>query len=602
MTAERDSSGLRIVTAAIAIAAALCACSSSQGVAGSSSTGQGGASSAAQYQPAISCTDLVQQLSLPDTTISSVELDSGGTTNSSYPDAGPEPENCVVEGEIGAYSGVTDPNTGSDQYGVKFELRMPTSWNGRFFYQGGGGTDGEVLAADGLIPSQAGSVPAVQGFGSSAQTPALWRGFAVVSTDAGHDSSNLESGFGVDPQARINYGYASIGLTTAVAKQIIETYYGQAPLHSYFLGCSKGGQEAMQAMQKYGAQFDGIVAGDPGFHLPHASIGEVWNTQALAVAARANAPLAVDLKGDPLLYYSFSTADLNLIVQGVLKACDALDGVADNMIFNTQACIGRFNLASLLCSGKKTASCLSQAQVTAAQAVFGGAKDKAGNALYAGFPYDSGISSTWGWPGWDIGTLPVLINDALNTILGAGSAHYIFSTPPASSLDIFTLDIDAYAQSIYATSGDYTVSAVDFMEATSTDLSAFAGHGGKIIIYHGESDPVFSMYDTIAYYNALVMAYGSGAQNPAELFLVPGMNHCAGGDYAADTFDTLDAIVDWVENGQAPTQLIAAPGQPSTSKLPAGTTRPLCPYPQYASYQGGDVNDASSYACAAPAS
>jgi feruloyl esterase len=585
-------SGKGRCAAVVAVVAALLlsACTSSSG---------SGQNAAVTLAPVMACADLASQADLPDTTIKSATLDAGGSASRMFPDAGPEPENCVVEGEIGAYTGVTDPDTGSSDYGINFELRMPTRWNGRFFYQGGGGADGVLTKADGLIPSEAGNLPGLQGLGPSPQTPALWRGFAVVSSDAGHHSSNLVSGFGVDPTARVNYGYASIGQVTPIARQIIARYFGRAPRHSYFLGCSKGGQEAMQASQKYGDQFDGIVAGDPGFHLPHAAIAEAWNTQALAKAAQARAPSAVDANGNPLLYKAFSSGDLDLIRKGVAKACDALDGVEDGMVFNLQACAGRFDPASLQCKGAKTANCLSPAQVTAVQAIFGGARDSNGNAVYVDFPYDTGIGSFNGWPLWDLG-LPLGANLSFNTTLAASSSRYIFTTPPDPALSMFIVDIDAYVQAVTATSGIYTASAVDFMEADSTNLDAFRSHGGKIIFIHGGSDPVFSMNDTIAYYDRLGTAYGSGTQKFALLFLVPGMNHCVGGDYATDTFDTLDAIVDWVEHDRAPALLLAHSGSPSSSKLPAGTTRPLCAYPRYARYNGsGDANDAANYSCAA---
>jgi feruloyl esterase len=585
---------------AAAGAALITACSSSNNATGA-------AAQSTQIAPAVACSALAAQLTaLANTTIGSVTLDAGGETDSNYPDAGPVPEHCVVTGTIGAYtSQYVNPDTGSGNYGIEFELRMPTKWNGRFFYQGGGGGDGAVNPAMGQIPSQQALSVVLP------QTPALWRGFAVVSSDGGHESLGFQSssaviaqlailrgGFGIDPTARVNYGYASIGQVTPIAKQIISQYYAQPPAHSYFLGCSKGGQEAMQASQKYGDQFDGIVAGDPGFHLPHAAIAQAWDTQALAPVAAANAPGAVDQNGNPLLYKAFSTSELNLVRKGVLAACDALDGATDNMIFNTQACVGKFDPTTLQCSGTKRASCLSAAQVTALEKIFGGAKRSDNSSIYATFPYDTDMSSINGWVMWDLG-VPLGTNTAFNAaLLGLSASQYIFTTPPDPTLSMFTVDMDQYAQAITATSGDYNVSAVDFMEADSTDFSTFKNHGGKIIYFHGQSDPVFSMNDTVAYYNGLAAANGGDASDFARLFLVPGMNHCFGGSYATDNFDTLDAIVNWVENGQAPDRIIAKPGSTATTRLPAGTTRPLCAYPKYAHYNGsGDVNSAASFTC-----
>ena len=550
--------------------------------------------------PAISCSALAAQLTLSNTRITSVELDSGGQVDSMFPNAGPKPESCVIKGTIGAYtSAYTNPDTGSNLYGTDFELRLPTRWNGRFFYQGGGGADGFVQEADGPIPGQQG------GFSGSPQTPALWRGYAVVSSDGGHYSGNTQaaammSGFGVDPIARVNYGYASIGQVTPIAKQIIAQYYARKPVHSYFLGCSKGGQEAMQASQKYGDQFDGIVAGDPGFRLPHAALAEAWETQVLADVVRTDSPSSIDAQGHPLLFKAFSSTDLNILRQGVLGACDALDGLEDGLVFNSAACASKFDPATLQCSGSKNDSCLSAAQVIAVRKIFDGAKSASGNNLYASFPYDTDMDGFMGWTAWYLG-FSSTENSAWNLTLGGTASAYIFTTPPDPALDMFTVTMDDFASRIIATAGAYSVASVDFMEATSTNLDALRKNGGKLIIFHGASDPVFSMNDTIDYYNQLSKSYGKNTADFARLFLVPGMNHCGGGAYTTDYFATLDALVDWVEHDKAPDTLSAQPGDPASSSLPAGTTRPLCAYPKYAHYKGsGDANNANSYTCENP--
>lgn len=548
--------------------------------------------------PTIACNNLAAQLSsLPNTTIDSVALDAGGVVDATYPDAGPKPENCVVSGTIGAYTSVyPNPDTGSNQYGTRFELRLPTQWNGRFYFQGGGGNDGVLVPATGQIP---GLTPQ---FGIAHETPALWRGFAVVSTDGGHRSGDtqdafIKGGFWIDPTARITYGYAAIGQVTPIAKQIINTYYAHKPTYSYFLGCSKGGQEAMQAALKYSDQFDGIVAGDPGFRLPHAALAHPWIVQTLAPLALANNPADLDANGNPLLYHAFSSSDLELVRAGVVQACDALDGVADGMILNVAACAGKFDPTTLQCAGSKSDSCLSFDQASAVRKIFDGVKAADNSALYASFPYDTGISSFAGWPLVYLGAQPGS-NSALLMLIGQASGSYIFSTPPDPPFSLFTVNPDQYAQAIKATSGDYTVSAVDFMEADSTNIDAFKQRGGKAIYFHGVSDPIFSANDTIDYYQKLSTAYGNKAADFARLFLVPGMNHCAGGDYATDYFDPLDAIVNWVENGKAPDSIIAKPMDTASSKLAAGTQRPLCAYPKYAKYKGsGDVADAANFIC-----
>lgn len=551
--------------------------------------------------PVMRCADLAG-LQIDNTTISSARLVRTASRPSSlYPAAGPEPEHCEVNGEISPRTGVVDPDNGSDQYGVKFQLNLPTGWNGRFFYQGGGGGDGMIMPATGPITSQS----------SATQTPALWRGYAVVSTNGGHSSIETKAGFGVDPQARVDYGYASIGKTTPVAKAIIAAYYGSAPAHSYFIGCSKGGQEAMQASQKYGDQFDGIVAGDPGYRLPYAAIAESYVTQTLAATAQQMRPHALDRNtGKPLLWAAFSQSDLDLVVHGVLKVCDALDGLSDNMILNPRACAGKFDPATLQCARAKTASCLAPVQVDALKKMFAPLKDSQGKPVYADWPYDSGIASSGfegGWTNWRLGFHGTRTNLAFNTTLAQSSTSYLFTTPPNPDLSVFDITVDDFLANINATGTDpttgvdYSRSAVDFMVADSTDLDALKSHGGKLLIYHGQSDPVFSFDDTVAYVDRLTAAYGEQTPDFVRFFPVPGMNHCTGGDYATDSFDTLTAIVDWVEDDVAPDALVATSGHPSSSRLPAGLTRPLCAWPEVAQYDGhGDPDSAASFSCTAP--
>jgi feruloyl esterase len=547
-------------------------------------------------RPVASCDELARTLSIPNATITRAKLDSNGSNDPLFPNAGPTPENCVVEGEIGAYVGVTNPLTSSSDYGIHFQLRMPTQWNGRFFYQGGGAGDGIAFPADGVIPTEGGTLSGVEGV-FSPQTPALWRGFAVVTTDSGHRGSPTSAAFGVDPQARINFSYAAIGQVTAVSKQIIAAYFGRSAHHSYFLGCSKGGQEAMEASQRYGDQFDGIVAADPGFRIPDTATESAMAIQALAAVAHANDPSAVDGNGRPLLYKAFSHADLEIVRKGVLKACDALDGVADGMIFNVAACTGKFNPQSLQCSGTKKASCLSRDQVTALQAIFNGPRASDGTPTYVSYPYDTGLSSLTGWRVWLLGIPALNVNANLGEVIFDTFVKYMLSSPPDPTLSIFDVTTDDIMTMKNTTGGIYNISAADLLDATSTNLDVFRGHGGKIIFSHGTSDSVFSAFDTVAYYNQLTARYGSQTQDFARLYLVPGMNHCAGGDYATDYFDSLDALVNWVENGAAPSRMIAKPGNQYMSKLPQGTTRPLCPYPQFARYLSGSVKDASSYVC-----
>jgi uncharacterized repeat protein (TIGR01451 family) len=246
-------------------------------------------------EPAMDCANIAQ-LVLPNTQITTAELVSANSTLSTlYPGAGFLPEHCLVQGIVNPRLGVPapamdqygnlTPATPSDpNYGISFELRMPTTtWNGDFFFTGGSGNDGVVAEAVGATLG-----------GGTAYQPALYRGFAVITQNSGHTSNtsgpNQNDGFGYDPQARNDYGYQQTGTMTPIAKSILTSFYGISPVYSYYCGCSNGGREAMVASQRWGDMFDGIVAGDPGYRLPHAAIAEAWDTQQFAQAARLSEP------------------------------------------------------------------------------------------------------------------------------------------------------------------------------------------------------------------------------------------------------------------------------------------------------------------------
>jgi feruloyl esterase len=557
--------------------------------------------------PVIDCDELTT-IPVDDTVIESANIE-GGTPSILYPVAGPMPKNCVVTGVIEPRSGIINPDTASDKYGIRFELRLPTDWNGRFFYQGGAALNGTVARSDGVITSQSGTQ----------QTPALWRGYAVVNSDSGHQSGNdllamFRAGFGVDPQARVDYGYRSIGVVTSVAKFLINAYYGTGPDYSYFVGCSKGGQEAMQASQRYGDQFDGIVAGDPGFHLPQAAVNQISDSQVLAATARKMRPFLIDLSnGAPLLWGAFSQNDLQLVVDAVTETCDKLDGLADGLIFRPRACTEIFDPVVLTCGFFKRSNCLTRTQVEALKEIMGGVRNSQGEPLYSDFPYDNGLNSTGmgGWMLWKLGVHDIPTNLSINFSMTDDGYRYIFSTPPNPQLSQLRVNIDDFDDAIRANGIDpdtgvvYDMSAMDFMAADNTDLDMLLGRGGKLILYHGASDPVFSLFDTLRYYDALRQRYGDSAESFARAYIVPGMGHCSDGTNSVNSFDALTAIEDWVEQGIAPDRIIAQPGN-TKSIFPSKTLadnlrRPLCPYPRYARYDGsGEPENADSFICSEP--
>jgi feruloyl esterase len=465
------------------------------------------------------------------------------------------PEHCL-------FRAVISPRTSASgqRLGVGFELRMPTDWNDRFAFEGGGGLDGVQHPAYGTV------------FGTMLP-PALARGFAVVSSDGGHrGASMLDARFGLDQQARIDYAYGAVDKTTLAAKALVLAYYGREPAHSYFIGCSNGGRQGLVAAERLPLEYDGIVSGDPTFRLAWTNVDQVWNEIVLARAA----PRGPD--GRPIISRALSDADLKLVADEVLRQCDGLDGLKDGMINDFRAC--RFDPARLTCNGGKTARCLTAVQVRALKQLMGGPHDSQGRSLYAAFPYDTGIADP-AFRHMHFGTSAQGLGNAADATLGFESLRYYALTPPDPSFDPMTFDFDRDAARIRETS--------KLNDADATYLSTFAGRG-KLLIYHGLSDQGLSPLDTAAWYDRLATSTGGRTQDWARLYLIPGMTHCSGGK-ATDDFDMLSAIQAWVEEGKAPDRIVA------TGKSFPGVTRPLCPYPKVARYQGGDPSSEKSFTC-----
>lgn len=452
---------------------------------------------------------------------------------------------CVVEGEIGARTGVD-----GKPYGTKFQMRLPQNWNRKFLFQGGGGVDGFVAPALGSIPVR-----------TSSATPALARGYAVVSMDGGHPTPTPD--FGADPQARLDFAYQSTGKVTKVAKQLIQKLYQSAPQRSYFIGCSNGGREAMIAAQRYPTEFDGVIAANPGFRLSRAAVAEVWDTHQLMKIAPKNSD------GHKILANALTQADLDQVSQAVLNRCDAKDGLKDGLINAWESCDFRPEMAGL-----------SSAKTAALKAVFDGAKNSKGEQIYSGWFYDSGINGE-DWRRWKLGTSQTAEPNARNITLGYGSLKWYFMTPPVPDFDLSRFDFDTDTPKTYATG--------KINDATDTDMGAFQKNGGKFIIVTGISDPVFSAKDQRDWFVAM-QRDTPNAENFSRMFMVPGMNHCGRGK-AFDDFDPLTALENWHDKDQAPEFMLAK------GKSFPDRSMPLCAYPKIAVYKGGDGQKAESFVC-----
>ena len=454
------------------------------------------------------------------------------------------PPHCHVEGEIDRRTGVDGKS-----YALRFAVNLPDNWNGRYLFQGGGGLNGSLNEP---LGNQA-----------TGGQSGLARGFAVVSTDSGHQGPGFDASFLLDQEAAMNFNFLGNMRVTTATKPLVTEYYRKAISRAYFVGCSTGGREGMIMAQRFPMLFDGIVTGAPAIHTDMSNLALRWmNVHWNQAAKRGD-------DGLPVPGGTYSAAEQKLIVDGLLQACDTLDGAKDGLIHNVAAC--NFDPHVLACKAGETANCLSPAKADALALAVAGPVDSRGVQVYSRFQLDTGNDDTSGFQ---------------KGMLAGGS------TPPEGPPVATMLEQDVDAEFIAAANDDRLIA-----NSTSTNLSSFFGHGGKQLFYHGVSDPWFSAMDTVAYYERMAEANGGlkTVDSSSRIFLVPGMGHCQGGDATLDSFDMLTPIIDWVENGKAPDSVV------STGASMPGVSRPLCPYPQHSQYNGsGDINKAENFSCKAP--
>lgn len=408
---------------------------------------------------------------------------------------------------------------------------------------------------------------------------ALRRGFATAGTDTGHTGSDLKFGVG-HPEKIVDWGHRAIHVMTDSAKRIITEYSGRRPRHSYFEGCSTGGGQALSEVQRYPGDYDGIIAGDPGNNRVHLNVGFLW-----AFASTH------DSEGNPIL----PSAKLPLVNKAALAACDGLDGVVDGVISDPPSC--HFDPAILLCKGREDDQCLTAQEVGAVRKVYAGPRNpRTGESIITGYSpgSESPAGDVWaqGWKRY--------ITDPKEPMRADFWRYWVFNDV---GWDWRKFDYDhdvAFA--------DAKLTAVN---ATNTNLSAFKARGGKLLMYSGWADPTGPPMDAVQYYTSVVKRLGGRRETDAffRLFMVPGMAHC---DYGPGpnlfggvgprlaegqgdpTHDILSALVRWVEEGKAPTQIVASH---FTNDI-VDRTRPLCPYPRKARWtREGSSDDAAFFRC-----
>jgi len=421
---------------------------------------------------------------------------------------------------------------------IHLELWLPESsvWNGKLLGTGNGGYSGAIGYTD--------------------MERGLRQGYAVAGSDTGHQGGDLKFGLG-HPEKINDWAWRAVHVMTEAAKLLARSFYGRFATHSYFSGCSTGGQQALTEAQRYPGDYDGILAGDPGNNRVRLNIGFLWSW--LAANADASAPLPV--------------SKLALINKAAIAACDAADGIRDGIIGDPLSC--KFDPADLQCDGNDGAACLTKSQVAAVRAIYDGAKNpRTGERLYSGWVRGSEA----GWSSYFVGQQEPARLDFWR--------YWVFHDP---NWDFHGFDFDRDAA--------YADSKMGFLTANDPDLSPFSGRRGKLLLYQGWADPVVPPEDTIRYYESVVRSMGAeSASNVARLFLVPGMGHCSGGP-GPSTFDGLSALDAWVTQGTPPSKILAT----HTANGTVDRSRPLCPYPQVARWKGsGSTDDASNFECVAP--
>jgi feruloyl esterase len=423
------------------------------------------------------------------------------------------------------------PSSDSD---IKMEVWLPMNWNGKFQAVGNGAFTGNI------------AYPAMM--------TALTRGYAVASTDTGHSGGSASFAMG-HPEKLIDFGYRSVHETTVTSKKVIASYYDAGPKFSYWNGCSAGGRQGMAEAQRYPEDFDGIIAGAPGLD---------WTGRAAAANRVAQALQNEERR--------LSQPKLQALHAAVLEACDTLDGVKDGVFENPKKC--KFDPGTIQCKGADAPNCLTAPQVETARMMYSSPVNPKTKREITGVAPGSELG--WTDQGWS----------ASARATGLDQLRFIVFQDPAWDIQKFNFDADiARAEEM----DNNTINALN------PNLKPFIDRGGKLIQYHGWSDPQISPENSTQYYTRVADALGgmSKIQGSYRLFMAPGMAHCGGGE-GPNTFDMVTALEQWVEQKKAPAQIIATRGRNGNVER----SRPLCPYPQTASYKGsGSTDDAANFVC-----
>lgn len=479
------------------------------------------------------------------------------------------PDHCRLLGEIAPVDPKAPP--------IKFQLNLPPHWNGKTLQYGGGGFNGVLIT--GLAPLR----DAPHGMPAP-----LAQGYATFGTDSGHQSSAyppLEvAAWALNEEARINFGYASYKKVKDVAHALAEDFYGSRPRASYFFGGSEGGREGITMAQRFPADYDGIV-----------SVVPVINYVGLNHSFLSAQLMQVDKAA------WVGPAQIKALTEGVTRACDSLDGLEDGVVNNYMACLAKFDPAMLRCPAGG-AGCLNDKQVEVVRRMYSPHRLVEpmvnGVAEYpARLPGGEGVPNG-GWDVWVAGkaapTIPVNRDASRQWLYGGNFIRYFIARDPK-------LDLSKYDPSNYKAQ---LQEASRLMDSTDPDLSAFFARGGKLIIRENASDLAQSAQAGIDYYRSVVARFGQAkSDDHLRLYVSPASTHSGNaistkdGSVVPTSMDLLDVLDRWVSGGEAPGDSLTQVLDARTPPHAILATRPMCRYPNYPHYAGGDSRKAESYAC-----
>ncbi|MGY6241566.1 tannase/feruloyl esterase family alpha/beta hydrolase (plasmid) [Burkholderia ambifaria] len=523
----------------------------------------GGASTSSPPPPsaATQCAAL-NGLAIP---ASSIAEPTGGATVTSATLVEAVGEYCQVNGAIAP----VDPAAPS----IRFQVNLPTNWNRKALHYGGGGFDGTLITG----------VDALDMAPTGTPTP-LANGYATFGDDSGHQSSSITDGkFAANDESLANYGGLSLKKTHDVAMALIRKRYASAPDKTYFFGSSTGGRDGLSEAQRWPADYDGIVVNRPALNYTGLRLSNVVLGRALYLNNGAG---------------WLDVAKMVLLQNAVMNACDALDGIADGIVSNVAACKAQSAtvLASVRCPNGVDSgdTCLSDAQIATVQTIAAPLQLPYplanGVTQYAGYNILAGSVFAGPYTTRDLGESKVPANpagkkDANQWVTGDQWVKYFVTRVPTfDSLTFDPVNPGTYQSRVQALSA--------LTDATRTDLSAYVAKGGKLIMTHGLADEIVSTDSSTDYYTGLVRRFGQGTVDGfTRFYLMPGVGHGTGPFHPA--IDSLSALDEWVESGKAPETLTMSDLNAAT----LGRTRPLCRYPLWPKYIGGDVNAATSFQC-----